>query len=412
MKFKFDKKYLYLTISLTITFCLAITFYYVLFHGVNILNSLKKIIVILLPVIDGLVISYFLSPVLNKIETNLIQKLFILFHTDIENEKIKKKIRLYSVSLTIIIFLLFLGIMVQTIVPQVISSVTTLASNMPGYIETAEHMWDNYLSSHKEIADLINNNEAITSLTQKADEWVIDQFRSVPSMVGKISSTAVSTIKIFSNFILGLIISIYLMSSKENFKAQVKRIIYALLSKDKAESFFIEVMRMHKIFGGFFIGKLVDSLIIGIICFIGCCIMKTPYSILISVIVGVTNMIPYFGPFIGAVPSALLILLADPKKCLYFVIFVIILQQVDGNIIGPKILGSSTGLSSFSVVFAIIIFGGIFGVLGMFIGVPLFAYILNAFNRLLDKKLAQKEMPVDTDAYLKPGRIDSVAKEK
>ena len=157
---------------------------------------------------------------------------------------------------------------------------------------------------------------------------------------------------------------------------------------------------------GFITGKLLDSAIIGAICYIGCLIMNMPYALLVSVIIGVTNVIPFFGPFIGAIPSALLILLVDPWKCLIFIIFIIILQQVDGNIIGPKILGGSIGINGFWVMFSIILFGGLFGFWGMLLGVPVFVVIYTGVTRLVDKRLKKKDLPDDPDLYSDLDHID------
>ena len=157
---------------------------------------------------------------------------------------------------------------------------------------------------------------------------------------------------------------------------------------------------MNAIFSGFVRGKLLDSLIIGILCFICCSILKMPYTPLVSVVVGVTNVIPFFGPFLGAVPSAFLILLVSPKQCLVFVIFIVILQQFDGNILGPKILGDATGISSFWVIVAILVGGGFAGVLGMFIGVPVFACIQELLKFLMDRRLRKRNMPTEAYAYV------------
>ena len=208
------------------------------------------------------------------------------------------------------------------------------------------------------------------------------------------------------NFIIGIVISIYVLLGKETFIAQAKKLVYAVFPADRGNVIVATVRKANDIFGGFIIGKILDSVIIGILCFIGLSILQMPYTLLVSVIVGVTNVIPFFGPYIGAIPSAILIMLANPIQGLYFIIFILVLQQVDGNIIGPKILGDSTGLNSFWVVFAILVGGGLFGVAGMIFGVPLFATIYYITRKLTAWVLRKKGLPEETAAYTEVERID------
>ena len=199
--------------------------------------------------------------------------------------------------------------------------------------------------------------------------------------------------------LIGIIVSVYLLFSKEKFMRQSKKVIYALC-KPKRANFILHIGRKaNEIFGGFIIGKIIDSAIVGVLCFAGVSIFKMPYPLLISMIVGVTNVIPVFGPYIGAIPCALLIFLVDPMKGIGFIIFIILLQQLDGNVIGPKILGESTGLSSFWVIFAILIAGKMFGIGGMVIGVPMFALIYYVIKLFIQQKLEAKNLPTDTELY-------------
>ena len=201
------------------------------------------------------------------------------------------------------------------------------------------------------------------------------------------------------NIMIGVIISVYLLVSKQKFVGQGKKVLYALFYERQANNILEVVRKSHSIFSGFISGKLIDSLIIGVLCFIGMSIMKMPYIPLVSVLVGVTNVIPFFGPYLGAIPSILLILLISPGKGIMFLIFIIILQQLDGNIIGPKILGSSTGLSAFWVIFAILIGSGLFGIIGMIAGVPVFAVIYYLIKTGLEYSLRKKNLPTDTKEY-------------
>ena len=208
-----------------------------------------------------------------------------------------------------------------------------------------------------------------------------------------------------------IIVSIYILGNIEGFSASAKKLMYTVFSVEAAEKLREGLNFTDKTFMGFINGKLLDSAIIGLICYIGCALLNIPYALLVSVIVGVTNVIPFFGPFIGAVPSALLILLVDPLKCLIFVIFIIVLQQLDGNVIGPKILGSSIGINGFWVMFSIILGGGLFGFWGMLLGVPVFVVIYTALGRLVTKKLVKRDLPTDTDEYMNIDHIDPVTRE-
>ena len=219
------------------------------------------------------------------------------------------------------------------------------------------------------------------------------------------SASLLGLVKILFNLIIGIILSIYVLSSKEVFAAQSKKIIYALLEQKKANQLIKDFRSVNKTFGGYISAKLLDSLIIGILCFIGISILRMPYTVLIAVIVGVTNIIPFFGPYIGAIPSIILILMVDPIKALYFTIFVLILQQFDGNILGPKLLGDSTGLSSFWVVTSITLFGGYFGIIGMAIGVPVFAVIYAGLRRWITGMLTAKKLATNTNDYLNLSEI-------
>lgn len=215
--------------------------------------------------------------------------------------------------------------------------------------------------------------------------------------------------KILENTFLGFIIAAYFLASKTKLISQTKQIMYSIFSVKTANAVILKFRYIHKVFGGFIRGKLLDSLIIGVLCFLGTSLLGIPFAVLVSVVVGITNIIPFFGPFIGAIPCAVLILLYSPLKCLYFVIFVVALQQFDGNILGPKILGDSTGLSSFWVLFSIIVFGGLFGFVGMLIGVPLFAVIYSLVGGVIQSRLTKKKMSINSEDYSNLAKVDQKA---
>ena len=214
-----------------------------------------------------------------------------------------------------------------------------------------------------------------------------------------------NTFTVVKNILIGLIVMVYLLNLKKTLKLQFRKLLFAIFSKEKAKGIIEELQYVHKMFGGFILGKIIDSVIIGILTFFVLSIMKMPYTLLVSVIIGVTNVVPFFGPFVGAIPCIILIMLSSPLQALYFAIAILAIQQLDGNVIGPKILGDSTGLSSFWVLFSIILFGGLFGFVGMIIAVPLWAVILNGIRRYANKRLEKKQIPNQAEHFEDLGKI-------
>jgi predicted PurR-regulated permease PerM len=289
--------------------------------------------------------------------------------------------------------------LILLIVPQLLDSVQSIITRFPSYLNSFNAWSDRFLVRYPGLRDLLDNYWG--NITDYAYKELLPKAQT---LVSSISTTVVGSVfKILSvtfKFIIGIILSVYLLYSKETYLAQSKKMVYSLFNEERANNLINNTRFANKTFGGYISGKIVDSVIIGILCFIGTSIMNMPYALLISVIVGVTNVIPFFGPYLGAIPSAFIILMINPIKCLWFLIFILILQQVDGNIIGPKILGDSTGLSSFWVIFAITLFGGIWGVLGMFLGVPIFAIIYAAIKTFVDTRLERKKLPAKTYYYM------------
>lgn len=312
-------------------------------------------------------------------------------------------LRLVSILLTeaVVIFLLYL--LMSVLVPQVVDSVTTLINNAESYYRKVYRWANDLLESDSGIgvwlAGLITERytDGMAFLTDKVLPWAQ---KAIVPLTNGIWSGIRGAVGFAFDLIVGIIVSIYLMGMKEKSLARCCKAVYAALPEENADAVMRGTRRVNAIFSGFVRGKLLDSLIIGILCFICCSILKMPYTPLVSVVVGVTNVIPFFGPFLGAVPSAFLILLVSPKQCLVFVIFIVILQQFDGNILGPKILGDATGISSFWVIVAILVGGGFAGVLGMFIGVPVFACIQELLKFLMDRRLRKRNMPTEAYAYV------------
>ncbi len=400
MKFKFDKKYLYWGIT---GFALAgaILFYYILFHRSNFMGGLDKFITIAMPIIDGFVLAYLFTPILNAIESKIMKPLYKKAGIDV-TPKVKKRMRACSILATLVVVLLVLYELFALILPEVVRSIIF---QFPIYVNNLSN-WA--LSLLKDNPDLEATVDAlINQYSAKMLEYVnTNLLPHINEVLKNVSLGVIGVFKALWNLIIGFIISVYLLGSKEKFAGQAKKIVYALFDREAGNEIVSNFRFVHGTFIGFIGGKIVDSIIIGIICFICTSIIGTPYSILVSVIIGVTNVIPFFGPWIGGIPSALLVLMVDPKQALYFGILIIVLQQFDGNILGPKILGDSTGLSGFWVIFSITIFGGLFGVLGMIVGVPIFAVFYAGVRSLVNRVLNKKSLPTDLAPYMTVGRIE------
>lgn len=402
MKVNFNKKYVSIGIIAFLVIICSILFFLFCFQMDKFTNFLDKIFKVLNPVIWGLVIAYLFTPLVNFFERRIFFPLK-LRKNDCISVKWKKAFRIFSIILTYLLIGGLIALFIYSVFPEVITSVQRISVQLPNYISSLQKWLNDLYASNlewvKPIEELLSVNSTGSMLFQTF-------LSSVSSVFSGFYEGLIDAITGVWNLIIGLIISIYVLLNKELFSSQAKKITYSLFSKSRANLLLKDTRFVSDTFSGFLVGKLVDSLIIGILCFIGCTILRLPYAVLVSVIVGVTNIIPFFGPFIGAIPSALLILMIDPWACLKFVIFVLLLQQLDGNVIGPKILGESTGLSGFWVIFSLTIFGGLWNVIGMIIGIPFFAVVYAMIKRNVERRLKAKELPVDTNAYRPIKRID------
>ena len=354
---------------------LSIIFFFLIYRFDGFGSAISTLTGILMPFIYGAVIAYLLKPVCNSIENFL--RRFI-------PEKMNGLINALSVALTILFGLLLVYALVMMIVPQLITSVTTLyytaQANITRFMYWANHL--EFIENNEQIMELLNS--AYAALNTNLDTWIKNTL--LPSMQNIVSGAAIGVLNVVTvakNLIIGIIVAVYMLASRKRFVQQGKLVLHSIVRPRWAQLITEEVKYADRMFGGFINGKIMDSAIIGVLCYIGCLIFKFPSALLVSVIIGVTNVIPFFGPFIGAIPATLLILIQSPIKALWFVLFVLILQQLDGNIIGPKILGNTTGLSSFWVLFAILLFGGLWGFVGMIVGVPLFAVIYDVIKKLV-----------------------------
>ena len=385
-----------------LTVCAVLVFFDTFYQNGVLQRFLSKLASILAPVLYGAAIAYLLTPVMSWLEKAIRAGWKRLF----PKKELKPRsggLRLVSILLTeaVVIFLLYL--LMSVLIPQLVDSVTTLINNAEAYYRKVYTWANGLLDSENEIAvwlaGLITERytDGMAFLTDKVLPWAQ---KAVVPLTNGIWSGIRGAVGFAFDLIVGIIVSIYLMGMKEKSLARCCKAVYAMLPEQKADAVMRGTRTVDHIFSGFVRGKLLDSLIIGILCFIGCSLMNMPYTPLVSVVVGVTNVIPFFGPFLGAVPSAFLILLVSPKQCLIFVIFIVVLQQFDGNILGPKILGDATGISSFWVIVAILVGGGFGGVLGMFLGVPVFACVQELVKFLMDRRLRRRDMPTEAYAYV------------
>ena len=381
-RFNWDKRYLYWGVTAFCVIAAALLFYFAVGNITVFGGAISRLVSILAPFIWGLVICYLLSPLMRSVEGRLFLPLARKLYRRNKKNDGHRFARILTVIFCEIVLILVLVALVYLIIPQMLSSVQTLISNSGAYIDNLSGWADGLFANYPVLDDYLGG--FLDNFNTNLGNWIeTTLLPRVGSVVTSVTSGVYGVAKSIYNLIIGIIVSIYLLSDKEGFVAAVKRLTYSVFSVETA-----------------------DRLRIGIICYIVCSILQMPYTLLVSVIVGVTNIIPFFGPLIGAVPSALIILMVDPTKCLIFVIFVIILQQIDGNIIGPRILGNSTGITGFWVMFSIILGGGLFGFWGLLLGVPVFVVIYSLVTNLIVKKLKRNDLPWELEDYKELEYID------
>ena len=374
------KKYLKIGITGAAILASGILCAFVLFKMRVIIELLKGITGILKPFLYGAVIAYLLAPLCNKIE----EKLFQTFPK--ANRKAKRFICFIAIVISLCVALAIVWMVIMLIIPQVWDSVMKIIDMVPQKITILnnwiEHMLENQPELQAYFEEFANQAEShINSLLN------VDTIQKVQSIINSLSVQVFGVLGVLKNISLGFLISAYLLGSRKLFGAQAGLILHGVFPDKWAGIIEEEIRYTDKMFNGFLVGKIIDSAIIGLLCFAGLSFMGFEAPAFIGVIIGITNIIPFFGPFIGAIPCGLLLLLENPMHCLYFIISIFVLQQLDGNVIGPKILGNTTGVSSFWVLFSILLFGGMWGVVGMVIGVPLFAVIYDIIRKLVYRGL-------------------------
>ena len=387
---KSDKRrYLYAMLAGFGSISLSVVLFFILYGMKNISDALKNLSDILSPFIYGGVMAYLLRPLCNHYET---------FFREMLPGKTKRAAGAVAVGLSLVTGLLIVYALIIMIAPQLYESIKSIWETLPEKINQLID-WLTHTFGEDEVL-LRYMESAYQTLYTQLDQWARETL--VPSISNLVSGVGMSVWRVLlflKNLLIGLIVAVYLLASRKKFKRQSVLILRSALKPRWAELVLEEMAFVDKMFGGFIDGKIMDSAIMGVLCYIGCIVFRFPNALLISAIVGITNVIPFFGPFIGAIPSVLLILMESPIKALWFAVFILALQQLDGNVIGPKILGDRTGLSSFWVLFSIILFGGLWGLAGMVVCVPLFAVIYDVIKKLVQRGLEKNGMQEAWEQY-------------
>ena len=409
MRFRWDKKYLYWGVTAFCVIAASIVFFLILSKISAIKGFFGIILKVIKPILYGLLFAYLMNPLVKTFERPiLVQWGEKIYGKD--SRKSRSFARCIAILLALVLVLLIVIGLLWLVLPRLYESIQTLVTNLPLYFDRMRSTVEEIFKANQDVEDYVLG--LFDNLSQTLSSFLSgDLVNELKTVLVSITSSVYAVVMEIVYIAIGFIVAVYILTSKERFAAQTKKVLYSIFDVQHATDIIEEAHEVNEIFIGFVSGKILDSLIIGVICYISLNIIQMPYKELVSVIVGVTNVIPFFGPFIGAVPSAFLILLVDPFKCLIFVIYILILQQIDGNIIGPKILGQNTGLSSFWVICAILVGGGLFGFAGMLFGVPVFAVIYRSVKRAVEHSLKKKDVPVKTSDFLKIAYLDPVTGE-
>lgn len=396
MKLNMNKKYTTIAVYAFLVIAAAITFFFVISEHSVVGRMAGTFLGLMTPFIYGAALAYVLNPVLNWLEKKVFPKVF--------GDRVSKRSRRgLGVLLTFLFGCAVVALFLAVLIPQIVESIDNLAQSIYAFLPQAQNFLNDLIAQYgtnEMLVDVLSMlgvdiSDPSMALQRLATRSYTFLTQVLPNLFGGVMRFTSGLLDV----VVGIIIAIYLLLSKEVFYAQVKKLMFAFFPRRVAQATLNLTHDSNAIFCGFISGKILDSAIIGVLCFIGCSILQMPYTVLVSFIVGVTNVIPYFGPFIGAIPSIFIIMIADPLKSLIFAVFVLILQQLDGNIIGPKILGDSTGLSAFWVIFAVTFFGGLFGFVGMLIGVPTFAVIYALVRNFAEFKLGKKGLKTQTPDF-------------
>lgn len=406
MKRKIQNEYIYWGITALSVIALGILFYFTILRFDNIIKIIGKILYIFRPLLYGIIIAFILTQSFNFFNRKFTK---LLSKRSKDTIKVKKESKIISISISILILLLILFWIFYLLIPKLLISVVGIVEMLPDSIVKVESWLENILKGNPAIENIILTmiNDSSKSILSYLSEGILPKMENI---VTTVTVGLNGMYEFLRDFTIGIVFSVYLLINKNKYVSEMKKFIYTFLGIKKGNSLLQGARYSYKIFNGFIKGKLLTSVALGIVCYIAMILFKMPYAALISLIVAITNIIPFFGPIIGWVPGVILLLLINPIQALYFTIIIIVLQQIEGNILSPKIVGDSIGLSGFWVLFSIMIFGGIFGLVGMIIGVPIFAIFYYFASYQLKKYLAKKDLPSETADYEDLKYIDETTK--
>ena len=409
VKFRWDKKYLNWGVTAFCVIACSLLFFWTFTQWGVVKEIINMLLSILNPIIVGVVIAYILNPILSFLERTLLMKLGMKIFPK-HAERAKNFSRTTGILIVLILLVAIIAALLILVLPQLYMSIEKLVVNMQEYYTTAAKWIGDAFERNAEAGTLLSN--ILSGATNYFTNWVnTGLLPKMQNIIVNLSTGVIGVIKALFGFFVGLIISCYVMYRKEEFTAHAKKITYSIFSREHTESLIRAMAHIHRTFGQFIVGKLIDAVLVGIVCAVFMLICRIPYAALISVIIAITNIIPFFGPYIGGVPSCLLVLMESPLKCVIFGIFLIVLQLFEGNVIEPRIIGTTTGMSGFWVIFSILFFGGLFGFPGLLLGVPIFAVIYSGVGAWSRRRLCKKSMPEETAAYIPPGAIEPVHKD-
>lgn len=402
MKLHRNEKYFKWGLTALAVFVAGILCWLVFSNFPGFYEMISDLIGILSPVLYGCFFAYLMNPVMEFVY-KLLEK--ALRKTKLSEKKVRSLSKTGGVFSALLVLLGVLYALIALIIPNIIDSLEELLNpeKLEGYYTTISR-WVNSLVAGTPVEKWFTEN--FDQVLRLAQQWLLEL--DILSIVSDVFDVGVSVVSGLFNFMIGIVAAVYILIYKKQLCAQAKKITISLLRSDHADRTFEIARRTNRIFSGYVIGKILDAILVGVITYIFMLAMGLPYAILIATIVGVTNVIPYFGPFIGGAPSALLLLIDKPINALYFIIFIIILQMIDGNIIENRIMGLQLGISDFWVLASILLFGGVFGFAGMLLGVPIFAVIYSLIADAVNKKLRRKRYPTDTDIYYTMRSVDDL----
>lgn len=395
MNINWNRKYLTIAVYATCAVIVSAIAVMIIFNFDSVMAKLSAVGAIASPIVIGIFCAYLLNPLMTNFENGLFRKL-----STSENKKTRGKARALSLTLTMLVVVMVLALVVIMVIPQLVENLVSIFSNMDSYIATIKNWLNDIFEDHPEMIEFFGNplddfSDFIGRIWKQYSTELMGIAGNVAAMVWAVLDT-------MKNLIIGLTISIYLLARKEMFIGQTKKLIFSFLKVEKAQRFLGICREASKKFLGSIIGKIIEAFVVALLCFIGTTVMGLPYALLISAIMFVFNLIPYIGPFIGAIPCVILLLLSnDPIQALWFAIFVLVLQTVDGNILAPWILGDSTGLPAVWILISILVGGGLFGMLGMFLGVPVCAVVYMLFKDFIENRLKKRKLPRSTSEYAK-----------